>query len=903
MDTRPSETFSFGAWLKARRRALGITQGDLARRVGVAEVTVRKIEADERRPSPQVAAMLADQLALEPGVRARFLLAARAALSPDQLPASSGAAALPLPPTPLIGRDAELALLLESLERSELRLLTLTGPPGIGKTRLALELAHRVAGLGQDRVTFVSLAPLGDPELVTTVLAQALDVTPVPGEPLLRRLVGRLQGRQFLVLDNFEQVLPAAPLVAELLTASADLRVVVTSRAALRLRAEHEFPVPPLGFTVARGSVGATPAPAVQLFVERARAVQGGFRLTPANLAVVTAICERLDGLPLAIELAAARTRTLSPQALLDRLDRQLDLLTTGPPDLPDRQRTLRSAIGWSYELLGPTERLLLDWLGVFAGGCTLDDLESVLARAARAAPAAALPAPASAADLLGTLIDHSLVRVEAAEGGELRFGMLETVRAFARERLATGDGALAHRCHAEHFCALAEAGEAALTTTARGAIIARLGRESDNLRAALDWALEAGEEALALRLGVACRWFWHERAMLAEGRAWLERLLTLPAAHGVMRARALHAVADLALRQGDYAIGVAQARESVALFAALGDGRGQARAQRTLAWGLAQQADPLAALELSYASLAYWRSTDDRAELVQALADIGWVYQRLGRLAEGTVQLEEALALVQGEPHAWLEAEVRWSLGELVRLQGDLPRARALFNESLALMRGAAAEAELHDLLHARAWDAYRSGDYAQAVELFGANADLLLRTGNPVDLAWATGHAGDARRCQGDLAGAAACYERALALFREHGHRQGEAAMRHNLGYIACARGELEVAEEAFRDSLQTFRAIGYTWSVADAVGGLAAVAAERGKPELAARLIGAMEATHHAMDASGSLLEPANLREWERTLARIATLLSPSALAAARAEGQRLSLDAAAELALTF
>jgi predicted ATPase/DNA-binding XRE family transcriptional regulator len=902
---------SFGAWVKARRRALGLTQSALAQAAGVAEVTVRKIEADERRPSGQVAALLAERLRLDGPARDRFLLAARAELSPDQLPlvAERQPAALPVPPTALIGREADLAALRAALTDEGTQLLTLTGPPGIGKTRLAIELARAVTDQFAGAVTFVALAPLADPELVAATLAQALDVAPAPGEPLLRPLLARLQGRQLLILDNFEQVLPAAGLLAELLAQSADLRVVVTSRAALRLRAEHEYPVPPLALpepgTAQESITGAEDAPrtvaAVQLFAARARAVAPGFRLSAANTATVSAICTRLDGLPLAIELAAARTRSMSLTTLLERLDRRLDLLTDGPPDLPSRQRTLRGAIGWSYELLRPPEQRLLAWLGAFVGGFTLDDLEAVLALAPAAR--AELPAPAAASAVLTILIDHSLVQVAADDQGALRFGLLETVRAFARERLASDDNEPARRCHARHYHALALELVTRLTTDARGQALARLEGELGNLRAAFDWSLAAGDAALAGGLNGAAISLWIERGRLAEGRAWSERLLALPPLreHGPERMEALRYAADIVLHMGDYAAGIALARESLALAERLASDRGTAIARATLAWGLTQQGELLAGLRLMEAALAYWRSQNEPLQLALALDRIAWVQVRRGAFDAARQGLEEGIALLRGGPHSWTLAELLWELSGLLRLQGDEPQGRALLAEGLALMERAAAAGELPALLHLRAWQAYRSGDYRRAATLFDENIRLLRQRGDTVELAWAINHGAAAYACAGEGERAQAGYAESLARFRAHGHRQGEAAMLHNLGYVALSGGEPARAAALFHDSLTLFQGIGSTWSIADAVAGVAAVAAARGDGALAARLLAAVEAAHAALDASGELLDPSNMLEVERTRAALTALLAPAELA--RLAAAPLPLAAAAELAAAF
>ncbi|MDX1530072.1 MAG: protein kinase, partial [Rhodothermales bacterium] len=426
--------------------------------------------------------------------------------------------ALPAPLTSFVGREVEVERLGRLLEAA--RLVTLTGPAGTGKTRLAVEAARRIEHGFADGAAFVPLAPVRDPALVPSALAQALGVE-ASGPALPDALADALRGCELLlVLDNFEQVTAAAPAVGALLGACPRLRVLATSRVPLRLSGEREAPVPPLAVPEPE----ATPDPdgllahaAVRLFVERAQAVDPAFALTPENAAAVAALCARLDGLPLAIELAAARTKLFAPAALLARLGHRLDLLANRMHDRPARHHTLRQALAWSYDLLGPEEQRLYRRLGVFRGGCTIEAAEAV----------AGLDGADDVLDGLAALVDHSLLRTTTGADGEPRFEMLETVRTFALERLAeAGERAEAQGAHAHHVLDLAERAAPELTGAEQGTWLDRLDAEHDNLRAALDAAEADGDTGLGLRLGTALWRFWLVRGHLAEGRRRLERLL-----------------------------------------------------------------------------------------------------------------------------------------------------------------------------------------------------------------------------------------------------------------------------------------------------------------------------------------------------------------------------------------
>ncbi len=543
-DLPMDDIISLGLWIKRRRKALDLTQPELAQQVSCSLDLIQKIEADARRPSREMAARLADKLELAADERAAFIQVARMELGADRLappaqsiargafvPAQAMSSAaetpgrrhttrptnVPTPPTALIGREPERAALGYLLCRSDTRLVTLTGPGGIGKTRLALQVAADLAAAFADGVVFVDLAPIHDPELVSTAIARALGLLDVGTQPLMLRLQTALRDTHLLlVLDNFEQVLMAAPVVADLLAAAPQLTILLTSRVVVGVYGEHTVPVPSLQLP----DLHALPAldallrvETVRLFVERARAARPNFRLTPATARAVSTICHHLDGLPLSIELAAARVRLLPPQMLLDRLSSRLSMLTGGSRTLPARQQTLRDTLAWSYDLLDAHEQLLFRRLAVFVGGCRLEAAEAVaselsieneaLKNALHKHPA--VNAPCSMLNLIGALLDQSLVQPAEGVAGEPRFTMLETIREYALEQLEASDEAeQVRRRHAEHYLALAETAEPHLRGRERGAWLDRLEVEHDNLRAALEWALEGSDMETGARIAIA---------------------------------------------------------------------------------------------------------------------------------------------------------------------------------------------------------------------------------------------------------------------------------------------------------------------------------------------------------------------------------------------------------------
>lgn len=681
VDFYMNDDTTFGRWLKRARAEQRLTQEELAERVGYSVETIHKIEVGTRRPSRQLASLLAEVLNLAAADSRAFLQAAR-----SPAPSSSQSTYfLPSGFTSLIGREQENTLLRELLRRREIRLLTLIGPPGIGKTRLALHVAAQAAADFRDGVCFVPLDRIADAALVGRAIGLALNVADVRNTPTLETLQGALRYKQLLLLlDNFEHVLDAAPLVSALLASCAGITALVTSRKALQVQGEHRFQVSTLACPPRDQPVSVEELysyPAVALFVERAQSVQPDFLLTPSTGAAVAEICRCLDGLPLSIELAAARTNVLPPNALLDRLTNRLRLLTTGARDAPERQQTLRDTLDWSYNLLTPGEQVLFRRLGVFVGGWSLEAAESVANYDGTL--------PWDVLDGLAALIDQSLLRRENG-GSDARYEMLETLREYALERLqASGEAQQVQRQHACYFLDLAEAIAPQLRGANQASCLMYLESEHSNLRAALRWAQQE-EPGLGLRLAGTLWRFWHMRGCLYEGRGWLTALLASPTegSDPAVRAMALHGAGVLAYNQSDYVVAQTLLAESLAIHRDLGGPAEVAHILNDLGSISFEQGDYPRAQAYYEESLALRRAVGDQWDIAVTLNNLGAVWAEQGNYAAARPLLEESLAIRRVSRDQRGVALLLNNLGNMAAEQGTYDTARSLLDESLAVFR-----------------------------------------------------------------------------------------------------------------------------------------------------------------------------------------------------------------------
>jgi predicted ATPase/DNA-binding CsgD family transcriptional regulator len=756
--------------------------------------------------------------------------------------------------TPLIGRAKEVTDLCAMLKHPDVRLVTLLGTGGIGKTRLSFQVAREIQPYFSDGICFVRLAPVNDPDLVVPRIALELGIQEIGGQPILEQLKVALRDRHFLlVLDNFEQVVAAASLIEDLLAACLRLKIVVTSREVLHLQVEREFPVPPLdlpNLSQIPEDEALTQYAAVALFVQRAQAILPTFQLTQSNARTIAEICVRLDGLPLAIELAAARIKLLPPQALLARLAQPFQVLTGGSRTLPSRHQTLRDTLQWSYELLAAREQRLFRRLSIYAGIWTLEAVEA-LEKMLNEKETSTL----STLDGMASLLDKSLLIQRGQEGDEPRLVMLLTVREYGRELLReSGELEQCQRAHALYYLTLTEEAELHLKGTEQITWLERLELEQVNLQAALAWLIEHRETELALRFCGASWWFWYLRGYWSEGRRWLESALGLAQAEGptAARAKALYAAGNLAYYQDDYAIARSLLEESVQIYRKLGNKTELANALGALGVLLHVQGDLVTARPLLEESEMLCRTPGSKWELAYLLRKLAYLASREGDLVQASTYAQEGLMLARELGDKSLIATTLLTLGDIAASQGDQAQAMIRDQEGLSLAR----------------------------------------ELGNKSLIAIAVQDLGYLAALQGNLAQSSVRVQEGLSLARELGDKTFITAALHTCGYVAALRGDYTQASACYQEGLSVAQEIGYEKYIGLHLIRLAEVAAAQEQPRRAVRLFG----------IAGTILDvkvDMNTTErvgYERVVDSVRSQLGEQAFTAAWAEGRSMTPEQA-------
>jgi predicted ATPase/DNA-binding XRE family transcriptional regulator len=746
------EQQSFGYWLRLKRKALDLTREELAEQVGYSAATIRKIEDEERHPSAQIVEQLAEIFNIPPNERIDFLRFARGDWksapsesiedSPWRTSTKSTRSNLPATVTSLVGRDKQIADLREYLSNDDIRLVTLMGPPGVGKTRLSLEVAREVLTDFPDGVFFVALAPLSDSTLIASTIAHTLSYVEAKNLSANEQLMNGIRDRQMLlVLDNCEHLIEEiSSIVSGLLSAGPRLKILTTSRESLRVPGEWLYPVPTLNVPTFEvpdegSSIDVETAekfPVLKLFAERARAVRSDFSLNADNIRIVTTICAQLDGLPLAIELIAARMRLMSPQTVLERLNNQLVLSADGMRAASARQKTLNDAIGWSYKLLSAEEQKLFAYLSVFSGGFTLEAVETMFSQMVTEKP---LPS------LIALLLDKSLLklapRFEASD--EARYTMLVTIQEYARERLQEmGEEAEIRNLHLAYFLDVAEKGGKEMRGPNQVEWLHRLVGMRDNLRAALDWAIETQQTEAALQMARKLHWFWFVHSDHTEARRWFERVLAIPDAslYPEYYAEILTQLAHhIGTQTGQTKEATLLVEQAPSIARAHNDKRNIGRALSVLGLNLTDEREFTTIQSILEESKALFLEVHDEWEYAHAVMCLARGAYKHDELALSFTLHEQALALFRKIGDRYFQSFAFYWMGVIKAKQGDVKSGIAALREALILGQQldskyaiASALCRLSEVMHL-------AGDSANTVRLYWVAKNTSISIGSWVE------------------------------------------------------------------------------------------------------------------------------------------------------------------------